>query len=190
MDKIIAGCDIGLDGGLSDGTTHLSMPTSKIEVKPARYVFDLDQKGKKQYIKSGPNKGNPKQKLKSAAKHIRELDVQSIYNLLKNIDIVIFEQPGNSMGNAARTTATTNRNYGKLLACATLAGCQVETVAPHKWKKDLSLSKDKQQSIDMAQELTGASFITPRGKLLDGPAEAFLIRHAYIQNIKEQNETS
>ena len=182
-DIIIFGVDweIGLMGGISDGSTHYDMPVIKKEIKPARYVLDLNSKGKKQYYKSGSKKGEVKMKLKTPAKHKTELDLHAINDLFKIADTIVFESPAMSRGNSAASSATTNINYGKLLAVAELYGSNIVTVVPHKWKSDLRLSKSKLESIEMAEKLTGKSFRTNRGRLIDGPAEAFLIRHWYMQ---------
>ena len=180
---IIFGVDweIGLIGGISDGLVHHGMPVIKKEVKQARYVLDLDNKGKKQYYKSGSKKGEVKMKLKTPAKYKTELDLHVINDLFKTANTIVFESPAMSRGNSAASSATTNINYGKLLAVAELCGSNIVTVVPHKWKSDLELSKDKLESIKMAEWLTGKSFKTNRGRLIDGPAEAFLIRYWYMQ---------
>ena len=170
--------DIGLIGGISDGTNHYTMPVISVETKPAVLVL-AKVNGKTQYYKTGDLAGQPKYKIKTPAKYQTELALFTSYNLFKTADTVVFESPGTSIGNAANSTASTNRNFGKLLACAELAGCTIVTVPPQKWKKDLSLTKDKQDSINLAHSLTGQSFVTPRGRLEDGKAEAFLIWHWY-----------
>lgn len=189
---IIISTDIGLSGGISIAFDNkietYPMPTKKILIKPEIRVFDLDSKGKKQFYKGGDRKGEPKTKVKSKAVYKNELDVieiNNIFNKLYKVSPVtfVFEQPGISAGNAAGATATTNKNYGKLLAIAELS-CNHEvdkivTVAPMKWKKDLSLSKDKLECVVEAEKLTGINFRTPRGSLKDGEAEAFLIGHWY-----------
>ena len=177
----IVSCDIGLDGGLTYSGKSIMMPTVKVIDKPARYVLDLTN-GKKTYIKSGPNKGEPRKKLKSAAKYHYELDCLAISDILYEADVFVIETPGTSFGNAASATSTTNRNYGKLLAIAELNDCEIVTVVPHKWKSDLKLTRDKLDSIVMAESLSRQSFRTPRGALLDGPAEAYLIGYWYINH--------
>ena len=175
----IAGVDIGLDGGISYADNHISMPIISIETSPAQYVQDL-LNGKKQFYKSGSKKGQVKVKLKKAAKFRRELDLIAIQTIFNECTTVVLELPGISMGNAARSTATTNRNFGKLLAVAELCECEIVTVTAHKWKKDLGLTKDKLECVCAAEKLTDTSFRTLRGALLDGPAEALLIRHWYV----------
>lgn len=174
------GVDIGLSGGISDGKIHHNMPTTTTEIKPAVLIL-AKKDGKKQYYKSGPLAGQPKHKIKTPAKCKKELDLKAIYKLFLEASTVVFESPGASIGNAAKSTASTNRNYGKLLACAELANCEIVTVTPHKWKADLKLSKDKQESIDMATSLTNHSFVRSTGGLEDGKAEAFLIRYWYLK---------
>jgi hypothetical protein len=179
---MIVGCDTGLDGGLCilhPTPIVYKTPTISIETKPAVYVNALDSKGKKQIYKSGPNKGQVKRKIKTPAKVARELDLFRIQFLLEEAETFIIEQPGNSIGNSARSTASTYRRYGELIATATLTGCKVITVSAAKWKKDLNLTKDKLQCVEKAEELSGLSFRTERGALRDGEAEAFLIAYWY-----------
>jgi len=184
MNENFISVDIGLKGGFAMVDEAIPMPVCKVEVKPARYVQDL-LNGKKQYYKSGKNKGEVKMKQKSPAKYEEKLDVSTIYQHFTDVEVVIFESPGTSMGNAARSTATTNRNFGKLLALAELAECQIITVAPHKWKKDLGVTKDKLECVTLAEKLSGLSFRTARGALIDGPAEAWLIGYWYLNHYKE-----
>lgn len=180
---MIIGIDIGKDGGMAIHDVAIPMPTKEIILKEATYQFALKD-GKKQEIKSGPNKGEFKKKIRTKAKTARELDVDAIYNLFitdykdgEYPNTVVMELPGNSRGNSARSTATTFFNYGKLHALAEVAGCIVETVPANKWKKDLNVSKDKEECVALAEELSGMSFRTERGALKDGPAEAWLIQH-------------
>ena len=173
-----------MTGGLASEEDAILMPTITVEVKPAHMVQDL-KNGSKQYYKGGPKKGELKMKVKTPAKTRKELDLPTIFEYFSQADTVVFEHPGTSAGNAARATASTNRNYGKLLACAELAKCATITVAPHKWKKDLGLSKDKLDSVKLAESISGMSFRTPRGALVDGPAEAYLIGHWFRNYYKE-----
>lgn len=176
---MILSIDIGKDGGIATEHTAISMPIKKVVVKEATYQFALKD-GKKQLISSGPNAGQFKKKIRTPAKTVRELDVRAIYGLFDYDygdgdfpNTVVMELPGNSRGNSARSTATTFFNYGKLHALAEVAGCTVQTVPANKWKKDLNVSKDKEECVALAEELSGMSFRTERGALKDGPAEAF-----------------
>lgn len=180
---MIFSVDIGKSGGIAYGSEAIDMPTKELTLKPALYQFALKD-GKKQLIKSGPNAGQYKQKVRTPAKTATELDVAAIYGLFVSDfhdgpNTVVFELPGNSRGNSARSTATTFLNYGKLLAIAELADCTIVTVPANKWKKDLVVTKDKDQCVTLAETLSGLSFRTPRGALKDGPAEAWLIGHWY-----------
>ena len=184
----IVSVDIGLSGGLSLFINNqlmscISMPTVKVETKPARYKLDL-LNGKKQFIKSGPKKGQAKTVQISAAKHDTHLALNEIKDFFASSEpekvAIILEAPAMSFGNSASSTATTNQNFGKLLAVAELCNLNIFTVPPHKWKKDLNLTKDKEECVKYAEQLSGKSFRTDRGALKDGPAESMLIGHWFI----------
>ena len=186
----IVSVDPGLAGGLSLFQDNklvacISMPTVKVETKPARYKLDL-LNGKKQFIKSGSNKGKPKMIQVSAAKYDTHLALNEIKDFFsfsepENVAIIL-EAPAMSFGNSASSTATTNQNFGKLLALAELCNLNIFTVPPHKWKKDLNLTKDKELCVKYAEQLSGKSFRTERGALKDGHAESFLIGYWFINN--------
>ena len=179
----IVSVDIGLAGGLSLFQENkliacISMPTVKVETKPARYKLDL-LNGKKQFIKSGANKGKPKMIQVSAAKYDTHLALNEIKDFFSFSEpekvAIILEAPAMSFGNSASSTATTNQNFGKLLAVAELCNLNIFTVPPNKWKKDLSLTKDKELCVSFAEKEFGKKFRTDKGRLLDGQAESALI---------------
>ena len=186
----IVSVDPGLAGGISLFQDNklvacISMPTVKVETKPARYKLDL-LNGKKQFIKSGSNKGKPKMIQISAAKYDTHLALNEIKDFFsfsepENVAIIL-EAPAMSFGNSASSTATTNQNFGKLLAVAELCNLNIFTVPPHKWKKDLNLTKDKEQCVHYAEQLFNKSFRTQRNSLIDGQAESALIGHWFIQS--------
>ena len=187
---ILYSVDIGLSGGISkfvNGVYQYSvdMPVDKIEVKKAKYKLDL-LNGKKQFYKSGSQKGQPKMKQISPAEYRTELDLFKIMDIFKESAsenekiFVIFESPAKSIGNSAKVTATTNRNFGKLLATAELSGADFDSVVPSKWKKDLSLTKDKKECVEFAEKEFRRSFRTKGGRLLDGQAESALIGKWFI----------
>lgn len=184
---LVIGIDIGKSGGIASGIETIIMPTRKELIKEAITVFDLDSKGKKQIYKSGSKKGEFKRKVKSPAKYSTELDCNAIRKLFDNNEpkIVVIETPGSSFGNAARSSATTNLNYGKILACLETTNCEIVKVHPSTWKKDLSLTHDKALCVDYAEKISGMIFRKDSGTLLDGQAEAYLIRQWYINKQKE-----
>ena len=161
------------------------MPTLRVMSKPPVMVQAKDSKGKKQYYKNGPKKGEVKMKIKTNAKFRKELDLEYLFASFKNANIVIIEGLGTTIGNSARTTRTTQVNYGKLLACAVIAKCDVRIVPANKWKADLGVTSDKETSIALAEKLSGRSFKKDTGKLMDGEAEAFLIWY-WFNNYGEQ----
>ena len=179
----IVSVDIGLSGGISLFQDNklvacISMPIVKVETKPARYKLDL-LNGKKQLIKSGSNKGKPKMIQISAAKYDTNLALNEIKDFFSFSEpekvAIILEAPAMSFGNSASSTATTNQNFGKLLAVAELCNLNIFTVPPHKWKKDLDLTKDKELCVSFAEKEFDKKFRTDRGRLLDGQAESALI---------------
>lgn len=186
---MILGVDIGKSGGIANDTLSWDMPIKKRIIKDAIYVLDKDSKGRKQVYKTGPNKGKVKKKLKTAAKYATELDLKSIYNIFKDASVVVFEGMQQSFGNSAKSTKTTAYNEGKLHAVAELANCTIVVVPPHKWKKDMKLSNEKIESVQMAEQLRPhEKFRTPKGRLLDGRAEAILIREWWINQKEEEDE--
>ena len=90
------------------------MPTTEIILKAPVMVQALDKSGKKVIIKSGPDKGQVKMKIKTPAVTKRELDVFKIQELFEsnNNHTIVLELPGNSIGNSARSSSTTDRNFG------------------------------------------------------------------------------
>ena len=182
----IISIDIGLDGGIYKNGIACPMPTTEIILKAPVMVQALDKSGKKVIIKSGPDKGQVKMKIKTPAVTKRELDVFKIQELFESNDnhTIVLELPGNSIGNSARSSSTTDRNFGKLLAIAELSGANVVTVPANQWKKALNLSKEKVDSINLAEQLSGALFKSSKGKLYDGLAESLLIGYYYSEKIK------
>ena len=182
----IISIDIGLDGGIYKNGIAYPMPTTEIILKAPVMVQALDKAGKKVIIKSGPDKGQVKMKIKTPAVTKRELDVFKIQELFEsnNNHTIVLELPGNSIGNSARSSSTTDRNFGKLLAIAELSGANVVTVPANQWKKALNLSKDKIDSINLAEQLSGALFRSPKNKLYDGLAESLLIGYYYSEKIR------
>lgn len=70
--------------------------------------------------------------------------------------------------------------YGTILAILHLLYIPLQEIPASKWKKSFSLSKDKTESVTKAIELfpsfvSERNFYTPKGRLLDGRAEALLI---------------
>ena len=200
----ILSIDPGLTGGLTEFDTSIanqynnggflsgfSMPTNRIEIKAKQMQFDLDysttKSGKKQFIKSGPNKGQPKMKMKSPAKYKKELNIKYLYDLFKAQDIIVIEKQNPQPGNSAASSASTMRNYGKLLALAELSDAKLVLIAPMTWKKHFGLALSqverklmtpkeyKNLSIAKAYELS--QFNTS----YDGISDSICIGYWYLQ---------
>ena len=201
--KIIS-VDSGINGAIArikDGDLHqvISMPTISVEVQAKIEQFDL-RNGKKQYVASGPNKGNVKMKVRRPAKHKKMLNVSEIYNMFKWADHIVLEKQQPMIGNAASSSFTIGLNYGRLLALAELSGTPFTEVMPASWKKDMhiTMSKDeklalgndkklikhtlKAKSCALAKKRTGANLVTHKGRILHDEAEAILIGLWYIDN--------
>jgi len=80
--------------------------------------------------------------------------------------------------------------YGTIKAALRLLLIPFEEVRPAKWKKAFSLGHDKTESVTKVLELMPGlvdktEFYTPRGRLLDGRAEALLLA-IYAQRMYEK----
>lgn len=182
--------------------THVdTMPVKRIEVEPKLEQLDLKD-GKKQYIKSGPNKGKVKMKLRRAAKYKMELDCKIIMGLMFAADHIVLEKQGCQVMNSTKACSTTMFNYGKLLALAEISETAFEVILPRTWKEAMgvSMSKDekkalgndsklvketlKAKAVSHARNLSGRDFMSPGGRVLHDEAEACLIGYWFI-NEKE-----
>jgi len=171
------------------------MPTIKIETKPKQMIFDLDystsKAGKKQFIKSGPNKGQPKMKLKSPAKYRKELDTSQLFQIFKKHDIIVIEQQNPRPGNSAVSSASTMKNFGKLLALAEISSFELIIVSPTKWKThyNLAISRNQKQKLTPKEyknmSIKKAYELSEWNTSYDGIADAICIGYYYIDNIME-----
>ena len=151
--------DIGLDGGIAFNNTIISMPTIKTIIKPAVTIFARDSKNNKILIKSGPNKGQYKQIIKTPAKYKTEIDVVEFWNIFVRMNIKYFfiEKQAGIRGNSAVSNNTIGKNYGILLGAITILA-EIEEIdkpyeiTPQSWKKKMGVTKDKETSIIMAQK--------------------------------------
>lgn len=77
------------------------------------------------------------------------------------------------------------QGYGKIKAVLEILKIPYEEIRPLKWKKEFSLDKDKVKSVSLAQKLFPMEiFVTQRGRLLDGRAEAILLAEYARRNYK------
>lgn len=109
--------------------------------------------------------------------------ISSLYNLLKDQEpeayqyFCIVEQAQPMPKQGVKGVFTYGVGYGKLLAILEILQIPYQTIHPSIWKKEFSLiKKDKKASVKVAQQLfPGIEFYTPRGRMLDGRAEALLL---------------
>lgn len=72
------------------------------------------------------------------------------------------------------------KGYGELIALLKILEIPFKEIRPRVWKKTLGLERLKSESVKLAEELyprLSGMFVTKRGRLLDGIAEALLIAH-------------
>lgn len=197
--------DSGLNGAVAmfvDGKlTHVdTMPVKRVEIESKLEQFDLKD-GKKQYIKSGPNKGKPKMKVRRPAKYKMELDCKIIMGLMFAADKIIIEKQGCQVMNSTKACSTTMFNYGKLVAIAEVSETDFDVILPAVWKKDMKITMDKDEkkalgndsklikdtlkakAVSHAKHLSGRDFVSPSGKMLHDEAEATLIGYWYINHV-------
>lgn len=111
---------------------------------------------------------------------LQHLDIQNIWNAMpadiKNSFCVI-EQLLEMPYQGVKATTKSAVNYGKVLAALELMGISYQIVHPSKWKKQFQLiGKSKYESAAVAKRLfPNMEFVTARGRLMDGMAEALLL---------------
>ena len=200
--KILA-CDPGMSGAMAlfeDGVLqhYFKMPTYDKVTQEKLMQLDL-LNGKKQYIKSGPNKGQEKMKVRRPQKTVKALAIQSIIGYMSEADHVVIELQNPRPGNSAQASFTTGVNFGKLLACAEYSGTRKHLVNPATWKSDLHITMNKDEkkalgddsklikstlkakSVSLAKHLSGFDFENDRGTVDHDAAEAVLIGYNYIK---------
>ncbi len=208
MNRIIS-CDSGLSGAISvfenDRLVEtIKMPLTKIEIKPAIRILNLDPKGKKQYYKSGPKKNQAITKIKTAAKYKNILNIHEILKYFDGANIIVIEEQNPRPGGSAQSSFTTGINYGRLLASAELSRhAKTVVVSPNKWKTAMHITMNKDEKLALggdktlikhtlkakacalAEKITGNSYITKRGAMMHDEAESVLIGVWY--NIHHKN---
>lgn len=111
---------------------------------------------------------------------LQHLDIQNVWNAMpadiKNSFCVI-EQLLEMPYQGVKATTKSAVNYGKVLAVLELMGISYQIVHPSKWKKQFQLiGKSKYESAAVAKRLfPNMEFVTARGRLMDGMAEALLL---------------
>lgn len=115
------------------------------------------------------------------------VDPETIKFLLApyEFDVVVFEKPQWRRGLGAKSVMTTFFNYGR----ATSAFTSYLEVEAQTWKKDLGLSKDKKESLDLARELFPHLVDELKRMKDNGRAEALLIGHWCLKYTRGLNES-
>lgn len=113
----------------------------------------------------------------------KEMSTKEIYDFISNNFIIIDEvfciiEKAQAMPKQGVTGVFNyGRGYGELIAILKILEIPYQEIQSQKWKKEFSLiKKDKKASVAMAQKLFPHEvFITERGRLMDGKAEACLM---------------
>jgi crossover junction endodeoxyribonuclease RuvC len=155
---------IGVDPGLSGGIAIL---------KPNKELYDIYD------IPQCP---------KSANKNW--VDANKLHSILYNLKqettdiIAIIEQVHSMPGQGVASMFTFGEGLGCIRGVLVANGIPIEWVSPQKWKKHFNLTKEKKVATAKVCNLYPQHtelFITPRGKCLDGRAEALLIGRWYLE---------
>lgn len=156
------GIDIGLDGAIA-----VLDDDNSIE------LFDMP------VIEIVTNK-----KLKSGKYKVkREYDIHAIVRILKHYDsdsktTVYIEKVHSMPAQGVASTFTFGVGLGIIIGLVTALNLAYQLVTPQAWKKDLlaGMQKGKGASVVVGQRLyPEAELTTPKGRKLDGRADALLI---------------
>lgn len=121
----------------------------------------------------------------------KHLDTCAIASMIRKTPkcFCVLEQALPMPAQSSTSTATTFLNYGKLIAVLEINKIPYQIIHPSKWKKQFQLTKkSKYDAADTANSLfPELSFITKRGRLMDGMAESLLLaeyaRRIYCEKI-------
>lgn len=112
-----------------------------------------------------------------------EVDGYALAEILRGLrpDVVVVEQVGGIMGQAAGAAFNFGRAAGAPEYIAKALGVRVEMVPPGTWKRALGVNPGKDGSIAMAKRLWPDAAQHFARKKDDGRAEAMLIAHWFVQ---------
>lgn len=108
------------------------------------------------------------------------LDPIALADILSQADGLrgALEEPFALATSGVPSVLTTGRNYGLLEGCVIHCAIPYQEVKPARWKKEMGVTADKETSVRLALQLfpdQRAAMQGPKGKWLDGRAEALLI---------------
>ena len=121
------------------------------------------------------------------------IDGLELYRFLSQIQFIykdrmfcMLEQAQSMPSMDSQAVFNYGTGFGKIVAVLEILGVPYQPVRPHVWKKEFSLNKEKGKtmttkdkkgaSVAMAQKLfPNQELQTPKGRMLDGRAEALLI---------------
>ena len=115
----------------------------------------------------------------------------SVYNILRDIspDFVILEHVESRPGQGSTSAFRFAQGFGATLAaCQCAAPSKTHLVRPRMWKAALSLTGDKNESLELARSLFPSAESLLKRKKDDGRAEALLLTHYYSKIIVARGE--
>jgi len=135
--------------------------------------------GQLRYVDDMPLTGGKRDPMKDRHVGAKEIHQLLHYYARRFSTVLVIELPWYSGGNGSQTNGVTGEGWGRVVAAAEIAGCEIVAVEPRAWKKDLGLlGKDKDESRFMAQGLWKVDDFDR--KMDHGRAEACLIGHWYL----------
>lgn len=111
----------------------------------------------------------------------RKYNIQAIAVLLKTVcgkeSTVVLEKAQPFPGQGVVSMFSTGYCFGVMQGILTALCVPYQVVPPQRWKKDFSLAgTEKTACVPAAQGLfPGSEFVTPRGRMIDGRADAALL---------------
>lgn len=111
-----------------------------------------------------------------------DLVKQDILHAVRGDDFEIIIEAVHSMPNqGVSSTFKFGKAYGQIIGMAQSMNCVTHFVSPQKWKRDLGLSRDKEDSLKLARTMWPDAPLTRKKD--NGRAEALLISGWYVEQM-------
>jgi len=113
----------------------------------------------------------------TSTKEINSAYLYTLFTSLKGDSFCVVEKSQSMPKQGVKSTFNYGVSYGEVKAVLKSSLTPFQEVTPMAWKKEFNLvKKDKMDSCDTAQKLfPSEGFLTERGRVMDGKAEALLI---------------
>ena len=113
----------------------------------------------------------------TSTKEINSAYLYALFTSIKEETFCVIEKSQSMPKQGVKSTFSYGVGYGEVRAVLKASLTPFQEVAPATWKKEFNLiKKAKMDSCDTAQKLfPSESFLTERGRMMDGKAEALLL---------------